>query len=221
LAAEALGVDPSRTAVLRHPVDTSRFRPADELRAGRCRELLFVGRLATRKGIELLLDLSHRLDDLAGQFCLTIAGEGREWSDYSPLLGRANARVTTAVGHLSPEAIVETMQHATALIVPSRFEPGSIAAGEALACGLPVIASDQVGPSEILDSTCGRVFRDGDAGSLEAATRSLLADLSTEEEAVRASARARALEHLSTDVVVHRLEELLERVIATRAANPH
>jgi glycosyltransferase involved in cell wall biosynthesis len=221
LAAQALGVDPCRMAVLRHPVDTSRFRPAEDNRGERCRELLFVGRLATRKGLELIIDLSHRLDDLAGRVRLTIAGEGREWSDYSSLLGRANARVVLVVGHLSPEAVIERMQQATALIVPSRFEPGSIAAGEALASGLPVIASDQVGPSEILDATCGRVFCDGDTASLEAATRSLLADLSTAEDAVRASARARALDHLSTDVVVDQLEKLLKRVTATRAADPH
>jgi glycosyltransferase involved in cell wall biosynthesis len=220
LAAEALGLDRSKIAMLRHPVDIARFRPAELVRANRRRELLFVGSLATRKGLELIIDLSHRLDDLADQVCLTIAGEGRLWSDYTPLLGRANTRVATAVGHLSPEAVVKRMQQAAALIVPSRFEPGSITAGEALACGLPVIASDQVGPSEILDSTCGRVFRDGDAGSLEAATRSLLADLSTEEEAVRASARARAVEHLSTEVVVDHLQVLLERGIADGTGAP-
>jgi glycosyltransferase involved in cell wall biosynthesis len=220
LAADALGVDPAKIAVLRHPVEISQFRPIDAVRDERCRELLFVGRLATRKGLELILDLSHRLDDLAGRVRLTIAGEGRWWSDYSPLLGRANSRVAAAVGHLPHEVVVGRMQKAAALIVPSRFEPGSIAAGEALACGLPVIASDQVGPSELLDSTCGRVFRDGDPASLEAATRSLLADLSTSEQAVRARARARAVEHLSTDVIVDRLEVLLEQVVA-RASTTH
>jgi glycosyltransferase involved in cell wall biosynthesis len=218
LAADALGVDPTKIAVLRHPVDVSQFRPVDAIRDERRRELLFVGRLATRKGLELILDLSHRLDDLAGRVRLTIAGEGRWWSDYSLLLGRANARVADAVGHLPHDAVVGRMQQAAALIVPSRFEPGSIAAGEALACGLPVIASDQVGPSEILDSTCGRVFRDGDAASLETATRSLLAELATSEEAVRGRARARALEHLSTNVVVDRLEVLLEQAIAQEPA---
>jgi glycosyltransferase involved in cell wall biosynthesis len=216
LAAEALGLNPSKVATLRHPVDVSRFRPAGAARGEKCREFLFVGRLAARKGVELMLDLSHRLDDLAGEVHLCIAGEGRWWSDYSALLKDLNPRTATAVGHLAPDAIVDRMQRASALIVPSRFEPGSIAAGEALACGLPVIASDEVGPSEILDPTCGRVFRDGDSASLEAATRSLLADIRTGEPAIRASARARAVEHLSTDVVVDQLEVLLGGAIARR-----
>jgi glycogen(starch) synthase len=106
------------------------------------------------------------------------------------------------------------MQRADALIVPSRFEPGSIVTGEALACGLPVIVSDKVGPSEIIDATCGRVFADGSAASLETATRDLLATLSRDRDAFRVAARARAVEHLSTDAVVDRLETLLADVVA-------
>jgi len=106
------------------------------------------------------------------------------------------------------------MQRADALIVPSRFEPGSIVTGEALACGLPVIVSDKVGPSEIIDATCGRVFPDGSAASLETATRGLLATLSRDRDAFRIAARARAVEHLSTGAVVDRLETLLADAVA-------
>ena len=81
----------------------------------------------------------------------------------------------------------------------------------------PVIASDAVGPSEILDDTCGRVFADGDAASLEEATRDLLATLAADRGAFRAAARARALEHLATDTVVDQLEALLAEAIEGQA----
>jgi glycogen(starch) synthase len=214
LAAETFRLDPCVIRTLRHPVDISTFTPSDRVATRADFELLFVGSLSTRKGLELFLELSHRLDDLAGHVGLTIVGEGRWWSDYSPLLSRANLRVARAVGHLPPDEIIASMQSADALIVPSRFEPGSIVTGEALACGLPVIVSDEVGPSEVIDATCGRVFADGSAAALETATRDLLATLSRDRDAFRAAARARAIEHLSTDSIVDRLEALLADVVA-------
>lgn len=215
LAAKALGIDRSTIRTLRHPVDVARFEPSAEPNDELPYELLFVGHLSARKGLELVVDLSHRLDDLAGEVRITVVGGPRLWSDYSHLLERANPRVLRALGGLYPEQLIPVMRQADAVVVPSRFEPGSIVTGEALACGLPVIASDAVGPSEILDDSCGRVFADGNPAALEAATRGVLDALHVNRRAFTPAARARAVEQLSTDIIVAELEalllELLER----------
>jgi glycosyltransferase involved in cell wall biosynthesis len=217
LAAETLRLDPAEVRTLRHPVDITRFKPSSEMSRRQPYLLLFVGYVSARKGIDLIVDLSHRLDDLAGDVLITVVGGPRLWSDYSHLLDQANPRLLQQAGPKWPAEVLPIMQQADAVIVPSRFEPGSIVTGEALACGVPVIASDAVGPSEILDDTCGRVFADGDAASLEEATRDLLATLAADRGAFRAAARARALEHLATDTVVDQLEALLAEAIEGQA----
>jgi len=76
--------------------------------------------------------------------------------------------------------------------VPSRYEPGSIVTAEALACGLPVVLSDEIGNGEVVDGPHVRTHRPGDVDGLEAAVRSLLAALDEDEPAIRAAARANA-----------------------------
>jgi glycosyltransferase involved in cell wall biosynthesis len=212
LASETLGLDPGRVVTLRHPVDVARFRPGAERRPPPWRAL-FIGTLSTRKGLELIVDLSRRLDDLAGELTITVVGAPRWWSDYSHLLAGANERLVSQAGYVSPDEIVTLLQDADLLIVPSRFEPGSIVTGEALACGVPVVASNAVGPSEILDDGCGRIFADGDAAALEAATRELLASLASDGGALRAASRTRAVEQLSTDVVADQLDAILRAAV--------
>jgi glycosyltransferase involved in cell wall biosynthesis len=91
------------------------------------------------------------------------------------------------------------------LLIPSRYEPGSIVAGEALACGLPVVLSDEVGPSEVIAGPHVRVHRAGDVDSLEAAVRSLLSALDDDEPALRAAARADAEAHFAPSTVISQL----------------
>jgi glycosyltransferase involved in cell wall biosynthesis len=69
------------------------------------------------------------------------------------------------------------LRDADALLVPSHYEPGSLVVGEALACGVPVVVSDAVGPAEVLDPRCCRTFPSGDLDAFEATVRALLPEL--------------------------------------------
>jgi glycosyltransferase involved in cell wall biosynthesis len=225
LLVESYGVDRSRVRVLRHPVDVKRFHPLEDRAVSGRKELLFIARMSTRKGLDLIVDLSHRLEDLADEVQITLVGDKTLWSDYSLLLRELNPRVAEHIGFLEPNALIPRLQRARAVLVPSRFEPGSITTGEALACGAPVIASSEVGPAEIIDESCGRVFRDGDRASLERAVREVISLDDRGLERMRAAARERALLHLSADTIVQRLEQLLSmaarRAQELRRHHPH
>jgi glycosyltransferase involved in cell wall biosynthesis len=95
------------------------------------------------------------------------------------------------------------------LIVPSRYEPGSIVTGEALASGLPVVLSDEVGPSEVVSGPHVRVHRAGDVDGLEAAVRSLLAAADGERQALADAARTDAARLFSVDALMEQLIGML------------
>jgi glycosyltransferase involved in cell wall biosynthesis len=165
-------------AVLRHPVQRDQFSPAAQHRSpDRMLQLLFVSRMSTRKGIELMIGLSHRLADLAGQVSIRIVGDKSLWSDYRAHLDDLNPDLATYVGPLPGSEMPALFRDADILVVPSHYEPGSLVVGEALASGVPVVVSDAVGPAEVLDPRICRSFPAGDLDGFEAQVRNLLNDV--------------------------------------------
>lgn len=215
LVAQDYGVPRQRLRLLRHPVDLQSITPGPLVRPPERRlELLYVSRISARKGVELIVGLSHRLHDLAEAVHITIVGGHTPWSDYRAALAQLDSSVATYVG-VRPFGEVLTMYRSTdAVLVPSRYEPGSLVSCEALASGLPVVASDEVGPSEVVDATCLRTFRSGDLDSFEQEVRKLIPELRGQFASVSRSAREEAERWFAPDVIVRRLESLLREAAA-------
>jgi glycosyltransferase involved in cell wall biosynthesis len=215
LLREDYGVPSEKLAVVRTPVDLERFTPdgppAQDARAG-VRTILFISRISVRKGVAEVVELSHRLADLAGSVRLLVIGGVTQWSDYSKHLAGLNPAVATYLGGLPSDELPAVMRSAAMLLVPSPYEPGSIVTAEALACGLPVILSDEIGNGEVVSGPHVRVHRPGDVTGLEAAVRSMLAALDEDEARLRASARANAEAEFSPEVIVATLRARLQDV---------
>jgi glycosyltransferase involved in cell wall biosynthesis len=213
LVHEDYGVPREKLRVLRHPVDLDRFSPSTN---GHHRPLtlLFISRISARKGLEDIVELSHRLSDLAGSVRLLVVGGITLWSDYSAHLDDLHPAVARYVGALSPNELASLMRSSAMLLVPSRYEPGSIVTGEALASGVPVVLSDEVGPSEVVRGPHVRIYRAGDVDELEAAVRSLLDAFARDARGLRASARADAESNFAPSAVVG---ELIDMIASVRA----
>jgi glycosyltransferase involved in cell wall biosynthesis len=93
----------------------------------------------------------------------------------------------------------------------TRPEPFGIAVVEALYAGLPVVASAEGGPVEILTPECGVLVRPGDTGALAAALGELICD-PNRRQALGASGPLRAVELCDPTAAVTRLALALERV---------
>ena len=211
LVHEDYGVPQEKLRVLRSPVDLERFSPGGSPHTVGPRTLLFISRMSARKGVAEIVELSHRLDDLSGSVRLIAIGGATQWSDYRAHLADLNPRVAEYIGGLETAVIPEIMRSATMLLVPSRYEPGSITTAEALACGLPVVLSDEVGNAEFAHGPHVRIHRAGDVDSLEEAVRSLLRSIEDDETALRASARANAESQFAPSLVIAQLRRLIER----------
>jgi glycosyltransferase involved in cell wall biosynthesis len=201
--------------VVPNPIDLERFAPGAPSR--RPREILFVSRMSVRKGVEMVVELSHRLDDLAGDVRIVVIGDMSMWSDYRPLLASLNGRVAEYRGYVDPSELSVLLGGASLLVQPSHYEPFALTVGEALACGTPVVISDSVGAGEWLDESCAAIFPAGDADGFEAAVRSMLARLDESEDALRASARSAAERSFAPDDVARAAAKVVRGVAGGRA----
>lgn len=193
------GIEPARQAVVYQPMAVgSPQAPASESTtsggqapAKRPVRLLYVGRISVRKGIEMLVELSHRLNDLAGQVELKIIGGPSFWSDYSKHLADLNPAVGQWLGARPHAEVVEHMAAADALVVPSHYEPGGIVVAEALAQGCAVVVTDEVGSAEPVSGPACRRFTAGDIEAFECAVRRLVEEMAQTQFAQRIRVQAR------------------------------
>lgn len=178
------GLSPSAIDIVPNPVDLQMFHPvsshlqATAERSRRRTVILFASRIAVRKGVEQIVELSHRLDDLAENIEIQVVGNKSLWSDYMGLLQAMNQRTARYLGAVSYREIAELYRNADMLVQPSKYEPFGLTVGEALASGVPVVTSDKVGAVESVNPMCCRTFSSNDMGAFENEVRKLLHDLS-------------------------------------------
>jgi glycosyltransferase involved in cell wall biosynthesis len=171
------GFPRDRISVVPNPIDLERFAPSPVRYSHGLRSpvtALFVSRLSVRKGVEMVTALSCRLEDLAGELRIQVVGNQSLWSDYRALMVDLHPVIASYEGGLENARLADTYNAADLLIQPSHYEPFALTVGEALASGIPIVASSEVGAAEGIDPGCCTVFPAGDLDALEAAVRALV-----------------------------------------------
>ncbi len=179
--------------------------------------LLFVGRLHPIKGLPRLIDALA--DPVSGSASLVVAGGG-DVTYRAELEARARATgVAQRVRFAGPVDGGEKwrlFEEADAFVLPSHHENFGLAAAEALAAGVPVIVTDQVGLArDVAESGAGCVV-DGSAASLAGAIASLAND-ETGRRGMADRAGALARERYAWDRAARRMLDLYGEVIASSA----
>lgn len=161
-----------RAAVLKNPVEVPGRPAADPASSW---TVVFAGEVGTRKGADTLLDAWPSVSAAVPAARLVLAGpvpKGQEG-----LAARAAALGT--VTWLGPVALAEVLSQlagAGLAVLPSRAEAMPKFILEAMAAGLPVVATDVGAVAEVLDPAVGRVVAPGDPAALAQALVELLAD---------------------------------------------
>ena len=203
--------------VIPNGVDVARFARAEPADLGDGTKLLFVGRLHPRKGFEVAVAAFAALATARRDLRLIVAGEGAEVSALDDLPGALRGRVTM-LGTVPNEALPPIYAACDVFLAPNTGgESFGIVLTEAMAAGLPVVASDISGFDEVVTPEVdGILVPPGDANAVAAAVARLLDD---REEASRLGEHAR-LRAASADwpVVVERLEGVYAE--AVRAGSP-
>jgi len=207
-AAIANGVAPERVAVCANGVARRDARP--ERRPGPVRFGYFGGPDHRLKGLPTLLAATDRLDCGGFELVLHVGTAAKRRGLTRRLVDRVGFELTIPLTvddrvrlrpAFAPAELPGVLAELDCLIVPSLMrESYSLVTREALAAGVPVIASDSGGPTEIIrPERNGLLFATGDADDLAACLRRLVLEPGLAEE-LRAGAAATLIPTLAEQI---------------------
>ncbi|HYJ85234.1 MAG TPA: glycosyltransferase family 4 protein [Pyrinomonadaceae bacterium] len=107
--------------------------------------ILFVGRLAEEKNVEILLSAFRLLQRDFPDSGLAIIGDGPRRELLMRLAGELSLSNVTFVGFVDPEDLPKYYALADVFALPSIYEPWGVVVLEAMASALPIVISDKVG----------------------------------------------------------------------------
>jgi glycosyltransferase involved in cell wall biosynthesis len=185
------GAPTARIAVVRNAIDLSRFQPRGAGDAARGPHVVMVGRLVTQKNPLLFVAAAAALRARLPQVTFTLVGDG-------PLRGEVEAAVRAAklegVVRLAGEQrdVSEMLRQSDLFWLTSDWEGLPNAVIEALASGLPVVATDVGGTAELVTAGVeGELVAAGDRAALVERSLAILTD-PVRHAAMRRAARQRA-----------------------------
>lgn len=213
-------VKPGKVTVIPNGLDTSFFSPATEHRAAdRVIRIGMQSRLQPNKDHATLVAAFAALcsRNPALKCELHIAGEGSTFLDIERVAEELGVREKTKMrGMLGGTALRDFLRQLDIYAHCTHGETMSTAIMQALACGLPVIASDVAGVRNMVGPRSGMLY---EAGSVEdlASKMQYLIDSPEESAAWRMRARDFAVMHFSTDSMVTAYESILPARLRTHA----
>ena len=141
----------------------------------RDRDIVFLARLVSDKGGDLILEALAELKKGGLTPTLTIVGDGPEAGNLRRLGERLGVLdQVTFTGMQTGETLVQTLNRHRIMTVPSRLaEPFGVVALEGIACGCALVGSKGGGLADAI-GRCGVTFPNGDAGALADVLRRLL-----------------------------------------------
>ena len=175
------------------------------------------GSLIYRKGFDLLIEALRRVNNqLPKGWQCNIIGGGEKLAELQQQIDKAQLHNhILLVGQKNKQEIVQFLQQSDIFVLPSRGENFSVAVLEALACGLPVIASICGGIRECIADHNGLLFPVDDTDALANAILHMATHLSDyDRKAIADDCQAR----FSPEVIAKQLTDIFEKVLADYAA---
>lgn len=214
-------IPPEKISLVPNAIDLRRFSPGkasrDDARAqlglpAGSRIVAGVGRLNPQKNFALFLDIAAQLAPRFPDLHFLLAGDGPEEQmlrEKASALGIAN-RVTFS-GYVADTRLVYLA--ADVLLMPSRYEGLPMTLLEAMAMGLPVVASKLDGIAEVIsDGAEGFLVSSDDAALFVERTAALLADAELSSR-ISKNARAKIEAHFSVERMTSAVEDIYDRFL--------
>ena len=207
-----------RIDVVRNGVDVSLFHPQQRSAPRDVVRLLFVGtRHATLKGAHDILAVMPEVVRAAPRVRFVFVGEDTERIEERCVRGTSLVPNCEFAGWKNPSEIAAYYADADMLLLPSQMEASPMALLEAMAAGLPVVAS-AVGaiPEILIPPDNGVLIEAGDRAALAAAILTLLRDAALRQRIGRNN-RAKAKAELSVEHFAASLGRVYDDVLARAA----
>ena len=170
--------------------------------------VLFAGRLTENKGIDILLKAASRYED--GKTITIIAGGGGLLKTLKEQVKKLHLKDVVFVGDQSQRKLNRLYNIADVLAVPSRVEGFGLVAVEALACGTPVVGTNNGGMTDFINNEVGLLIDVEDDIALEKEIRKILTG---KRKFDREELAKYAKDNYSQDAVIQELIDLYKEVI--------
>ena len=219
---ELYKIEDERRKIIYNGFDTTLFRVKDVSR----KEVLerfgiseipdnlvfFAGKLAHFKGIDILLKAAKIYENQMKEEVMTlIAGNGVMYEELKELRDFLKLKKTFFLGHVNQDQLVDLYNIADVSTVPSRSEPFGLVAIEALACGTPVVATNQGGLPDFINEDVGTLVEVEDDITLAEAIINELTRVDKKERRKRANEYA--IKNFSWENTVREVEKIYREVV--------
>ncbi len=210
--ARDFGLQPAGIDLVHNGIDTEVFRPLPELPREPMRLMATASADAPLKGLHFLLQAYATLLERYPALELLVVGRPRPGGGTERLLVRLGiADRVEFVSAISTGELVAHYARATMAVVPSVYEGFGLPAGEAMACGVPVVSTDGGALPEVVGDA-GVMVPVKDSQALAKAIAHLLED-PERRHALGLAARQRIVERFSWQVCARDMTAYYQQVI--------
>ncbi len=210
ISQEKWNIPEEKTELVPPAVDTNTFRPNGY--TGSDKNLVFLGRLESWKGFQILLDAIQLVVNEEPQVQLLVAGEGSQMKEFSAIAAKKKLPIHF-LGRVPHSEVPKLLQHAYATVMPSHIEGLPLACLESMATGVPVIASSVGDFREVItNEETGLLIESLNHERLASAILTLLEDEPLRKR-MGANARDLMVAKYSWNVVFRRIMRAYRRVL--------
>lgn len=211
--AAAFRIDPSRIHVVHNGIDAHTFRPEPGVKRDPWQLITTASADQPLKGTQHLIPAFARLAARFPQLRLTFVGRPRPGGTTEALIDAAGVRDRIRFVHgVSAAEMRALYAQAAVAVVPSEYEGFGLPAGEAMACGVPLVSTDGGALPEVVGDAA-RVVPVGDVTALAEAIEALLLDPDARDDLSR-QGRRRIVERFTWQRTAEQLTALYRQVLA-------
>lgn len=213
------GMNPTAVSVVWNGVDEKRFYPLRN-RVLKDKYVLYTGILRARKGLFDLLDCAEQVCSVDPIVKFVICGTGPFFGKVESEIQRKglNGKVILP-GHVTRDKLIELYQNATIHVVPSHYEGLPTVLLEAMACGLPVVATDIGGNREVITNGVDGFLVPPKTPKVMAETMLKLLGDDGLRESAGIAARKTIENYYTWDKIADNFERIYETALKNKAPN--
>jgi glycosyltransferase involved in cell wall biosynthesis len=196
--------------VIPNVIEMKKFSLSDALKKDNNLNIGILGGMGNfRKGLDILIKAVSLLKDM--ELTVHIGGDGKYLNTFKEMAKELDiAGKCIFYGEIKPESIQDFYSKLDFYVLPSRDETFGVVVVEAMACGLPVIATKCGGPEEIITKETGVLIDRENPQELARAIRSVAGNLGSYN---RKAIRDYVLEKYSPDLFVASVSEVYQELL--------